>query len=217
MIDGVPRAAGKDDAPGAELGGAIGGQRDLFLVCDQQDRSPCLLQRTDDVDDVRDREHIDACCRFIEDSQCRFHRKDRGEFDPVTFAAAETLVDPAGQIALRVQANPFQGRFRILPPVAQTHVFTNRDAFESCRFLPGEREAQPGPFVHGERKKIGAPKEDLPGARLVAVASHEEISQGGLPRPIGSKQGMDFAGLHGEIESIENPVVSDLTGEAANV
>ena len=139
------------------------------------------------------------------------------KFDPVTFTAAESLVDSAGQIALRVQANPFQGRFRILPPVAQTHVFTNRDAFESCRFLPGEREAQPGPFVHGERKKIGAPKEDLPGARLVAVASHEEISQGGLAGTVGSKQGMDFTGLHGEIESIENPVVSDLTGEAANV
>lgn len=101
--------------------------------------------------------------------------------------------------------------------MAQTHIFTDRDAFESRRFLPSERQAQPGSFVQGERKKVSALKEDLPGARPVAVASHEQIGKGGFTRSVGAKQGMNFTGLDGQIEPVENPVVIDLTGEAANV
>lgn len=217
MSHGFAWITGIDNAPRTELRCAIGNESHVLLMRDEQDRTAGSLQRANDIDNVTDREHIDPRRRFIEDGQLRFHREDSGELDPMPFAAAESLVDPACQISFRVQTHLPQRRFRILLPMAQTHILTNRDAFEPCRFLPSEREPQPGPFVQRERKKIGPPKEDLPGARLVAVASHEEIRQGGLPRSIGSKQGVDFARLHGEIESIENPVVSDLTGEAANV
>src|SRR5574339_680454 len=66
MIDGFPWTAGEDDASGAELRGPVGNERNLFLVRNQEDRSPRCFQRANDADDVVDREHIDPRSRLVE-------------------------------------------------------------------------------------------------------------------------------------------------------
>ena len=94
MIHGLAWAAGKDNASGAELGRSIGNEGHLLLMCDQEDRSAGFLQGADDVDDVVDREHIDARRRLIEDRQFGFHREDGRKLDPVALTAAQRLVQP---------------------------------------------------------------------------------------------------------------------------
>src|SRR5512134_2642266 len=92
MIHGLAWTAGKDNASGAELGRAIGNEGHFLLMRDQEDRSAGFLQRADDVDDVIDREHIDARRRLIEDRQLGFHREDGRKLDPVALPAAQRLV-----------------------------------------------------------------------------------------------------------------------------
>src|SRR5580765_8907832 len=122
----------------------------------------------------------------------------------MAFPSAQGLVHSPIQVALWIEADLLQRRFRIAVRFAQGQVLANGDAFEPGRLLPREGQAQSGPFMHFHGKKISAIEQNRSRTRDIALAAHEDISQRGLAGAVGSKEGMDLPRFDRQIEPVEN-------------
>jgi hypothetical protein len=63
---------------------------------------PLIFECTDNVDDVTDREYVDAGAGLIEDGQRWLHRQDGGELHSMTFASAEGSINSPIQVPISV-------------------------------------------------------------------------------------------------------------------
>jgi hypothetical protein len=102
MFDDMGRIAGKDDSSVAQLGSRVGNRGDLFLMRDEHNRSTIVFKSADHIDNVADREHVDADGGLVKDRQPRFHAQHRGQLDAMAFPAAKGFIDPPIQVTVRV-------------------------------------------------------------------------------------------------------------------
>ena len=81
------------------------------------------------------------------------------------------------------------------------------DTRDFNRILEGHEQpcARPLLWIHFE--EVLASKPDLPAGHFVGLPTGQDLCQGALARPIGSHDGMHFAGLNGEIDSPKDLII----------
>ena len=119
---------------------------------DEQYRGAVLLECIDHMNNILDREHIDARIGLIEDRELRVQRKGRSKFDPLAFTSAQAFIDHPVHIELRRKTDELKVGCGIGLPVFHGEVISDRDPLEPNRLLPCHGNAEQGTFI--DRKVI---------------------------------------------------------------
>lgn len=197
------RIAAADNAAAAQLRGAVGDAGHLLAVGDQQHGAAPLLEVADELDDLPDRQQVDACGGLIKDHQARRQGKHRRQFDALALAAAERLVHLAVHVIRRRQADPLQAILHVCLVAAQAQVVAHQQALEARWLLPRQRNAQARPLEQRQSVDAVAVETNLALVEAVTLAAHDQVGQGALARAVGADQSMNLARRQTQVNAVE--------------
>jgi hypothetical protein len=227
-FEGEAFAAGEDDLAIHEDVDDIGLNivEEALVVGDEEEATVGGAHGVDAAGDNFEGVDVEAGVGLVEDGVFGFQHHELEDLVAFFLATGEALVDgAAGEGAIHLQL--VHARVELFVEGDGVDVLALGEAgFESgaeevgvgdagdfVGVLEGEEEASAGAFIDGHGEDVLAVEGDGAAGDFVLFVAGENFGEGAFAGAIGAHDGVDFTGVDGEGQAVEDLTVGDLGGE----